>query len=610
MRTSLGALAVLLAPAMAATAGTLEVQVNVGGKPAAAASVTAWPLRPSGGLLVGGTCAEGIVRPDGRCRLEPLDPGPYRLEAALPNGSRTQVEVVVPAVGSCLGILRLPPAPRPDRLEITGPAPAPAGAELPLTAVVSDSGGRPIPAGMAVRWSTSLGTLRAGRTLGSAITVPVRDGRSNVALRSARPGEAEVTARLGSLEAVHAVRFHGPLAYLILEAAGDPPGYPHVHPPPGEAIPIVVRPCDAGGRPIPDLPIALTCQRLPAGPRREYRGRTGADGLAVALGVTSEEPGEYRVIARHGRVQASRDFLTLPPPGDWLGAVVEWSGAAGRLRLAYHGPRPAGREVRLSIDPPSAVATFDDAWSWTDTFTTDDTGAAEVRLLRLRPGRAVLRATARGVREAVCWLGAELHAPDTAERGGVPLPEPAYERVDAAAGEATAPAAEIAVALREGAVVRYRVGTLPGERLLVAGEPRLGPPRPLRWPDGVAVPLRPNDDRPEEILLRLHRYALGQTEDVRIVPDAPALRFGVDAVWDVSPDGRRVLLSSVPLSTDPPGATLWVCDTHGRAELVAIGWRRLDAAEWRRDTVRVVGVGPPGTTSPAYYRPISEAAGP
>ena len=95
---------------------------------------------------------------------------------------------------------------------------------------------------------------------------------------------------------------------------------------------------------------------------------------------------------------------------------------------------------------------------------------------------------------------------------------------------------------------------------------------------------------------------LGETQDISFTPTAEALMHGVAHVWDLTPDGKTVLVSSRAMYTKPPVVGVWQVADTGRCRLVAGGWRAVTAAKLVPEGVLVAGTPPDGVSSPALYR--------
>ncbi|MGB9849149.1 MAG: Ig-like domain-containing protein, partial [Moorellaceae bacterium] len=92
-------------------------------------------------------------------------------------------------------------------------APADGKTAITITATLLDASGRPVPDGMAITFSTTLGTL-------GAITVQTANGQASTTLTSTQPGQAVVTAACATAMANTTVEFSQPFVGAKI-AGGD-----------------------------------------------------------------------------------------------------------------------------------------------------------------------------------------------------------------------------------------------------------------------------------------------------------------------------------------------------------------------------------------------------
>lgn len=573
--------------------------------------------------LPGGTCAQGVTDAAGRCAFDPVDRGPYR--ALLYDGALPVVQTPVdfPSKGSSRGIVELPARGEPTSLKLGVTPVVPAGHAATIDIAAVDADGAPAREGAWVEVAAASGTLRFGGEAGRSLTLSLHGGRLHGTLTCADEGKVEVKATCLSTTEIADVIFHGRPAYLELDTGTKERTYTQAHTPPGEDIPICVRARDIDGRPVPGVPYELTYRPLPDGKASRTRGVTGPTGESLVFGRTGAEPGRYRAVVRSDRLQVSEDYLTATPIDRWIGLQLTWSGGAGDLEAKLHekDDDAGGKDLLFAAEPAGRVLVVDADGAPLTRLATNEDGVVNAKLVRVAPGAVTVAVSTedgllswRAVGDAETYLGGDALTYDP------PWPDSEYELAPGAHDAAPLEAQKLPLALPFGDGFGLSVSRLEAPRAglpewlvyrfdrdhvarhLLADGQRLGPVRLLEAPRRLVIPYRAAGNPDGSFALRLHEPVMGETQEIDITPRPLALLGGVGRVWDITPDGKSVLVSSKPVYSKPAVVGVWLLSTFGSGQLVARDWQTVTAAALVPEGVLVSGTPPEGVTSPALYR--------
>lgn len=586
-----------------------------GRKPVAGVRVEAVPLSEDSNPQIGGTTGLGWTAADGRLTLTNLDRGPYRLKAAAPDGRTIENDVGFPITGPLRGVMLLHPYGPPSSMEVVMPPSAAFATAVPVTVNVTDEHDQPCQDGSTITLSTDFGLLLAGKQKAAGIKVATKGGQAAAKLIATKPGNATVTAKHGENEVDAAVQFHGPLSYLLLELGPREPVNSYGATPTGADIPVLCTACDADGHPIPGVPLQVWVQPLPGGRTVSGRTVTAADGKVQITALTDPDHGRYRVTVAHGKLVAAQEFLVAQPVGEWIEASAKWLGITGELSLTLHAKEVSGEMLTVVAEPDDRVLVLDEAGDDAGTPMVDDDGHVAVTLLRVRPGPVDLRIEADGVYSAYLPLGGELVLPDPGPLAdNMPVPEPAWREAgrDQSAVPLPEPVWWADLALRVPGIQAYE--TSGRKRLLAGATPQsddgMGRPFSLRNPAGVAFAAWSSDTDRTRFTIHRHTFALGQTIDDEYQAKLLPMKSGFANVWDITPDGRRVLVTTRPWLGNGGRTPVWVMDRFGTVDLVAADWRQIDYAAFGHDgTVKLNGKRPGRTEALVYERVPAAAEG-
>ena len=366
---------VTAAPAVVAAAGGQStITVIVAPAPATPTTITLQTTRGAFGSAAGPlrVSVDLVDRGDGTARAQAIllgtgRPGPAAVTASLGDSVRAATVTFV-APGAPAAIVFETPRPAAVRDAVQ---------PVRLQVQVRDAAGQPV-AERPVTFTASAGRLAspadpdpdpapAAAGAGRRTVATDAAGRAVAVLRAA-PGPVELRAVAGAASATLALTLHGPPAQLELVvlapriSLGDRP-----FPAPPETL--VALAFDAGGRPVPRLPVAFASARagVTVAPTvapavTDAAGRVTAHVSAADATAT----GAVTITARAGDLSASA-ALRIVGPAARLQLVLtprDAPGAYGVAALVTDGSGaavPSGYQVRFSAvgATPSAMPAFD-----------------------------------------------------------------------------------------------------------------------------------------------------------------------------------------------------------------------------------------------------------